>query len=321
MNRFTSRFAPKIEGMLEFRIARGLKEKTHLTKLLLFDKFCAAYYPDSDELTREIAYGWLDSETQRGCKYLTHKAGTLRQFGLYLNSIGENAFVLTESFKTTRNGTAPYIFSDSELTDLFAEIDKLSIIASEPFLHVMAPVMFRLTYTCGLRPKEGRELLWENINFDTGEIRIVNTKYKKERLVVMGGDMLSMCRQYDNQRKIFVGDNPYFFPAKDGGALANEKIHVAFNRAWSAAACNLLNPMRNRVRVYDLRHRFASARLNLWLDEGHDLMVMLPYLRAYMGHDKIEETAYYIHILPENLTKSSAIDWNKFNDMFSEVGV
>ena len=321
MSKFKSVFAPKIEGMLEFRKARGLKEKTHLRNLLLFDNYCASYHPDSDELTREIAYGWLDSETQRGCKWLVHKAGTLRQLAQHLNAIGEEAFVLTENFKHAQKGASAYIFTDSELTDLFAEIDKLSVIASEPFLNVVTPVMFRLIYTCGLRPKEGRELLRENINFDTGEIRIVNTKYKKERLVVMSEDMRSMCKQYDKRRKIFGGESPYFFPAKDGGALANEKIHVAFNRAWSAAACNLLNPIRNRIRVYDLRHRFASARLNLWLDEGRDLMVMLPYLRAYMGHDKIEETAYYIHILPENLIKSPAIDWKKFNDMFSEVGV
>ena len=46
---------------------------------------------------------------------------------------------------------------------------------------------------------------------------------------------------------------------------------------------------------------------------------MLPYLRAYMGHDTMNETAYYIHILPEHLVKSSAIDWELFNNMFVEV--
>jgi hypothetical protein len=38
-----------------------------------------------------------------------------------------------------------------------------------------------------------------------------------------------------------------------------------------------------------------------------------------MGHHSLNETAYYIHILPENLTKSSAVDWGKFNAMFPEV--
>jgi hypothetical protein len=48
-------------------------------------------------------------------------------------------------------------------------------------------------------------------------------------------------------------------------------------------------------------------------------MAMLPFLREYMGHGSLSETAYYIHILPENIIKSSAIDWDKFNAMFPEV--
>lgn len=85
--------------------------------------------------------------------------------------------------------------------------------------------------------------------------------------------------------------------------------------------CNSQNPVPRKIRVYDLRHRFASACLNRWLDRGEDLMVMLPYLRAYMGHHTLSETAYYIHILPDNLVKSPAVDWDVFNAMFPEVTV
>jgi integrase len=181
-------------------------------------------------------------------------------------------------------------------------------------------VLFRLTYTCGLRPNESREILAKNVNLDTGEIVITNTKRDKDRVVVMSDDMLGMCRRYDARRGIFGGGSPYFFPAKDGGAFTSAKIIAAFNRAWAMAVCSLQNPVPPSVRVYDLRHRFASARLNRWLDEGRDLFSMLPYLREYMGHHSLNETAYYIHILPENLTKSSAVDWVKFNAMFQEVG-
>ena len=65
-----------------------------------------------------------------------------------------------------------------------------------------------------------------------------------------------------------------------------------------------------KIRVYSLRHQFASACLNRWLDNGENLMAMLPFLREYMGHKNLSETAYYIHILPENLIKSPAIDWS-----------
>jgi integrase len=68
-----------------------------------------------------------------------------------------------------------------------------------------------------------------------------------------------------------------------------------------------------------LRHRFASARLNRWLDEGANLNNKLVYLMAYMGHDHINETRYYIHILLENLVKSAGIDWDTLNSIIPEV--
>ena len=56
-----------------------------------------------------------------------------------------------------------------------------------------------------------------------------------------------------------------------------------------------------------------------WLDEKIDINARLPYLQAYMGHKNISSTAYYIHLLPENLTKSAGVDWKHLNAMIPEV--
>lgn len=181
--------------------------------------------------------------------------------------------------------------------------------------------MYRLIYTCGLRPNEGRELKRENINLQNGEILISNTKWKKERLVVMSNDMLTFSQEYDMRRKIFSRYSEYFFPSWRGGPLRNYQIGSYFRECWTRA-----NPTVNKddlpgVRVYDLRHRFASAVLNRWLDSGQPLGVKLSYLQAYMGHSSLSETAYYIHLLPENLVKSTGIDWAVFDEIVPEVSV
>lgn len=318
MSDFVSGFAPKFEAMLDYRVAHGYKRKTYLPGLVKFDAFCADKFPDSIELTREIVHAWVDSEiiTPNG---LTGAASTIRQLGKYLNAVDEDAYILPDKFAPCRTAFVPYLFTDDELSALFTEIDRLPQHRNEPFLHEIAPVLFRLTYTCGLRPNEGRELLTANINLGTGEILIANAKKNKERIVVMGDEMLSLCKRYDSRRNIFSNDSQYFFPANDGCAISNAKVHAVMNRAWGIATCTPQNPVPRPVRVYDLRHRFASACLNRWLDEDRDLMAMLPYLRAYMGHERLSETAYYIHILPENLIKSPSIDWSVFNAMFPEV--
>jgi integrase len=318
VNNFSSGFAVKLDAMLDYRAARGYKRETYLRSLIKFDGFCVERFPYATELTREIVHAWVDSETisPRG---LTGAAATIRQFGKYLNAVDEEAYILPDKFAPSRTAFVPYNFTDDELSRLFREIDRLPPDRTEPFLCEIAPVLLRLIYTCGLRPNEGRELLTGNINIDSGEILIKKTKRKKERIVVMSDDMAAMCRLYDTRRNIFCNNSPYFFPANDGNAIGNAKILAALNKAWTAATCTPQNPVPRSIRVYDLRHRFASVCLNRWLDEGKKLMAMLPYLRTYMGHGKLSETAYYIHILPENLIKSPAIDWNVFNAMFPEV--
>ncbi len=318
MNNYSSAFSSKLDAMLEYRAACGFKQDTHARNLRVFDLYCREYFPDTATLTHEVVHGWIDRETAKGSG-LNAKTAAIRQFGKYLCAIGEDAYVLPEKFAHHVNRMVPYMPTDAELTALFSAIDRLPADKSEPFLPEIAPVMFRLIYTCGLRPNEGRELLRANINLDTGEILITHTKRNKERMVVMSDDMQAMCRDYEKRRNLFCGESPYFFPARDGLAFPGARLLKLINAAWFAATVSPLNPAPRPIRVYDLRHRFASACLNRWLDNGESLMAMLPFLRAYMGHSNLSDTAYYIHLLPENLVKSAGIDWADLNALLPEV--
>lgn len=309
-------FAVRITTFLDYRTARGFKRETYLGQFIKFDRWCLKENPHAITLSRELVHEWIDDDSVSDNE-VANRARAMRQFGKYLVAIGEEAYVLPDKYAPIRSRAVPYLFTDSELTALFAAIDILPPTTNEPFLNRIAPTLFRLIYTCGLRPNEGRELLTENVNFKTGEILITHTKHNKERLVVMSDDMLEFMCKYELCRKIFENGNSYFFPSTNGGAMSTETIYSAFNRAWSHA--DLPDKYPQKVRVYDLRHRFASACLNRWLDNGENLMAMLPFLREYMGHSELSETAYYVHILPENMMKSSAIDWDKFNAMFPEV--
>lgn len=313
---FTCTFGEKITGFLDYRVARGFKRETYIRHFIRFDRWCMVKHPDQIEFTRELVHDWIDDDAASNYD-IAHRVAAMRQFGRYLCALGKDAYVLPEKYAPLKSRATAYLFTDSELTALFAAIDLLPPTKKEPFLDEIAPTLFRLIYTCGLRPNEGRELLLENINFDTGEVLITHTKRNKERFVVMSDDMLAFACKYELRRRIFGNGNPYFFPSASGEAMTTETVYSAFNKAWSHA--DLSGKYPGKVRVYDLRHRFASACLNRWLDNGENLMAMLPFLREYMGHKNLSETAYYVHVLPENIIKSSAIDWDKFNAMFPEV--
>lgn len=171
--------------------------------------------------------------------------------------------------------------------------------------------MLRLIYTCGLRPGEGLRLKKENVNLESGEMLITETKLKKDRIVVLHNDMVELMRRFSLKVSLSGRDESiYFFPAQDCGAYSTSWLEEIMKCCYRKANPGIPKENLPHVRVYDLRHRFASATLCRWLDEGKDLYNMLPYLRTYMGHSSLSQTAYYIHILPENLIKSRKIDWN-----------
>ena len=315
MSKFVSSFSSEMTAMLDYREALGFSRKTHEATLMKLDCFCANNYPEAQCLTKEIAMEWV-SEQWSGIK---EKSTAIRLFGKYLSAVGKESFILPYGFGSDKKAFAPYIFTDAELKSLFRAIDVIAATQSEPFLPEIAPALFRLIYTCGLRPNEGRELKRENINFENGEILITNTKRKKERIVVMSNDMLKFSRKYDERRVVFARNSEYFFPSWNEGTLTNYQLSLFFNECWKRANPSVDESELPSVRVYDLRHRFASAALNRWLDEKQDLRSKLPYLRAYMGHEALSETAHYIHLLPENLVKSAGIDWEAFDGLVPEV--
>lgn len=317
MYEYISGFGAEIQAMEDFRETLGLRSYAYL--LQSFDNFCSDHYPKAQALSRNMVLEWLDKESEHR-KELSHNAAAIRQFGKYLASAGHEAYILPDYFCRYRSTFVPYIFTDAELKSLFHASDNLKAVRSQSsYDGIIAPVLFRLLYTSGLRPNEGRELRRSHINFETGEIKIIHNKQWQERIVVMSDDMLGLCRRYDLQRSIFSGDSDFFFPAQDGKPYTNQQMHRLFVRCWKNANPGFERSNLPSVRPYDLRHRFATAAMQRWLNEGRDLYAMLPYLRSYMGHKEFSSTAYYIHLLPENLVRSSGVEWSAFEKLIPEV--
>lgn len=311
MSRFASRLAPFMEEMIEYQEALGYLRVTYERRLLDFDRFCAEHYPEKAELEQQMVLEWLQKRPTESANYLGARATIVRMLGAYMAEQGHDAYVLPEKFVGGHRTGTPYLFTNQELSSLFCAADQ-----TPPD---MLSVLLRLIYTCGLRPKEGRVLQWNEVSLNTGEIIITGTKRQRERIVVMSDDMLDLCRSYRAKQQLLHPESTYLFPSKNGGCYSKDWLSGHFRVCWERANQGAKSNSLPRVRVYDLRHRFASAVLCRWLEEKRSLNAMLPYLSAYMGHDSLDATAYYIHLLPENLMKSPGIDWNGLLAVVPEV--
>ena len=319
MYNFKSLLGTAMEEFIELRCAQGYKRESYLYTLKNLDEICFLHYPQEKSLTAEIVHAWINSMSHVSSSYLYSKCCVIRNFGKFMNSGGYNAYILPDRFIKMKRSFYAHIFSDDELSRLFGAIDKFTPSARNAFSAYQLPVIFRLIYTCGLRPKEGRLLLWRNVNLSTGEILITNTKNKRDRIVVMSDDMRTLYCKYDELRRNKYPHSIYAFPSTNGKAYSGDWLSARFSECWANA-----NPFYSKndlphVRVYDLRHQFASATIHRWLNEKRDLKVMLLYLQSYMGHCKLSSTAQYIHMLPEHLIQSSGIDWDYMNSLIPEV--
>ncbi|MHB1406845.1 MAG: tyrosine-type recombinase/integrase [Desulfitobacteriaceae bacterium] len=311
-----SLFSPYIDEMIVFKTSLGFTRHTYEGFLNDFSRFCLLHYPQESSLTKELALSWgmkRPTETPSGFR---RRLCALREFGKYLNAIGIDSYVIPSDFTTGGTSFMPYIFSDRELSAIFAGADSLTTNKRTPNRHLILPVLLRLIYFCGLRPNEGREIKKVDVDLNEGVLFIRKNKSHKERIVPMSDDMLDLCRSYAEQLALFAPKSDYFFPSPDGNLYPAKWLTRQFREIWDSVKPTQCSA---NVRVYDLRHRFATAVMMQWLDEGADLYAKLPYLSTYMGHAQFTATAYYIHLLPENLTKSSAIDWASFSALIPEV--
>ena len=319
---FQSVFADSIIGYAEFRKSQGFTTETSLCYLRRFDNYCAESNVESDSLSKAIVYSWFKHEQGAGYVDMCGRARIMCAYAKYLKCLGKEAYIVPSYLYRDKRTFVPYILSTIELAAFFEAADQLqSWHCGDPFVSAVAPVLFRLLYTSGLRPQEACCLEKSDVNLKTGEILIRINKRKKQRIVVVSDDMLRLLNEYvENRNQIFVR-TLYFFPRVDGTKYTHQQLGKVCDRCWKMANPTFDAKELPPLRPYDFRHSFASAVLQRWIDEGVDLFTMLPYLRTYMGHEHFSDTAYYIHILPERLISSPNINWDKIDAIAPEVSI
>lgn len=315
MRELQSKFAAQIWDFIAYRRSFGYKEASY-QRLLEFDKFCCSSYPNESAITKELVWGWVKRKPCETHSGQYSRVCVIRLFAKYLNATGIDAYVMPEGLITDRRNFTPYLFTDSELISIFKASDFALAESRHAFVSPSISLIFRLIYACGLRPNEARLLPYTNINLQTGEILIQRTKRNRERVVVMSEEILEVCRKYSSSQK---QHGRYFLPNAFGTPFTTLQLRNIFNWCWEKANPGIAPVNMPRARSYDLRHRFASTILLKWLNEGVDLRTMMPYLQIYMGHENLEATAYYVHLLPENLLKNTGIEWDAFSEMIPEV--
>jgi len=286
-----------------------------------FDRFCTEHYPNDTTITEEMGLRWATMRETGGKKGLCTRVGVVRELARFMRREGIDTYLIPADLgKNPHSRDQPHIFTDSELRCIFEASDHLAPSKHDPTCHLVAPVLFRLLYTCGLRPIEGRLIKRENFDLERGTLLIPESKGHKDRIVVLSDGMTGLCQKYDAVMRAMKPDSEYFFPAnRKRPAFCHHWVSDTLWRCWKMTGIGEYSG--NRPRPYDFRHTFATKILYRRLKEGRELDNCLPYLSAYMGHAHFEHTACYIHLVPEYFPQMAQMDLGHFADLLPEVEV
>ena len=308
---YASGFATEIRGMLLFKEALGYKPSSFAADLLCFDRFCVERYPDENILTQEIAFAWcMDGKKDHMAPHRMHK---IRELGKYLASTGRAAYVLPSVLIPNKKAELPYLLTDSEIKDFFSAADDYPHRGNSPLVEYTVPVIFRLIYACGMRPQEARLLKRGDFDYRKNSIYIEESKWCKDRRLIVDAPLMDMCRKYDVIANGRFPERTAFFPNQYGEFYSHEWLTGTFHKCWELSG---IGNTRGICVPYDLRHNYATRTLMRWVSEGKDLDAYIPYLCAYMGHASFKSTYYYVHLLPEKL---AALDFMKSKGIVPEV--
>lgn len=297
---FSGVFSEHIVGFIDKKQAMGYDYREGAYILSSFEKFCTKHFPEVSVLNQEVALKWTEKRAVEKSRCQLNRISVIREFARYMNSIGVEAYVIPLGYHKkfqANERPVPHIYTKDELNAIFSAADSYRYQGKSPARHLVIPVIFRLMYCCGLRPVEARRLRVKDVDLISGDIKIVESKGHKDRIVVMSDDMLTLARKYDAKVEQIYPDREYFFQSRTGKMYSQPWSTDNFRELLISA--ELHKKDGRNPREYDLRHTYATHCLYKWLQNGENINACLPYLSEYMGHAKLSSTAYYIHLVPE----------------------
>ena len=298
MKTFKSAFAEAFVDFVDWKRAQDLKYEMGERRLGYFDDFLANQKIESLVLTRQHLQDYQAilaqlSETVRYTRFVV-----VQDFARYYQQIvSESARVGTMPFKKPIAAN-PFIFTLDHVAALVQAARQLKPSGTiRP--HVMA-FLIGLLYLTGMRIGEALRLTIKDFLSDPYRLFIANSKFGKDRWVVLKDSMALALKTYLEVRRRFARqtpDEPFFLNQK-GGALSYKLARRCFRELLDQCQ---IGPdcTGSRPRLHALRHTFAVNSLSRWYRDGLNPNDLLPHLVTYMGHVDLTSTQVYLRTTPE----------------------
>ena len=304
-----SYFAPFLTEMMAIKHNSGFSFAHMDSCIMSFDTFCREKYPNKHQLDRELVEAWIYNANSKSKRMLNRRVIIMRHLANHLTAIGIPAYFCPIRIKILKS-PEPHIFTDEQLAEFFCVCDRFEPSALPKYRHILLPTMFRMIYCCGLRSSEACNLKRDDVNLNSGSVKIISSKGSKDRVVYLAPDLLKLCGKYDAAMEKLLSGREYFFPSQRHKHFVNKRICYQFN--YILAKTSFYGKTSKKPTCHGLRHTFAVNSMRQCIKAGDNFDNYIHYLSKYMGHKDPQETMYYLHmavnIIPELREKASGFE-------------
>ena len=263
----------------------------------------AAYADNSRHkgpITTELALRWACLPRHGSDLNRARRLQMVRCFARYAAMFDEATEVPARGLLGQSNRRIqPHIYSDVEIGQLMNAAGELSPVNGlRPRTYV---ALFGLLASTGIRISEALNLRRCDVDLKQRVLRIVESKFRKSRLVVIHPTTCIQLQAYERFRDQYPYPprNPEaFFLSERGKPLSRSMAEPTFRSilrrlGWDTGVG------RRRPRLYDFRHAFACHRLLQWYRDGVDVQHAIASLSTYLGHSTLRDTYWYLTGIPE----------------------
>lgn len=259
-----------VELFLATKKVEGGSDKTAKTRWYVIRKFLQdVNKPLCDINTFEILR-WLANEQQRV------SLSTAESYRTILSSLfawmAQNNFIQKNPMETIRPIKHPEVLKKSFTP---VEVDALKTACKKK----VDRAMIELLLSSGLRCEELCNLKWEDIDWTTKDIKVIEGKGNKNRVTMMDDVTKKYLLEYKNSLDF---ENEYVFAVKYRGNVKGRTTDSVWRRLKTLAE----KADVSEVNPHKFRHTFATTLYKRGLD--------VRMIQKLLGHSNINTTMIYI---------------------------
>jgi len=253
-----------LEKMQELRYS----EQTIKTYKSLFEEFINYYHKSDitkiDEHMIKSFMRHLVTERKVSASYQNQAINAVKFY--YERILGGQRKVYYID-RPRKEKTLPTVLSEEEVISILQSIE-----------NIKHKAILMTIYSAGLRISEAINLKLKDIDSKRMQIRIEQSKGKKDRYTLLSTKTLDILRKYFCEYKPKI----WLFEGQGGDQYSSRSIQ----NILKMAVCS--TDIKKHVTVHTLRHSFATHLL----ENGTDLR----YIQSLLGHESSKTTEIYTHI-------------------------